>query len=163
MGNKQRKYFFENIDTLIAYLKENLTPFTDLKLQKALYFLWAYYSAMYGDMDKEGYPSELFKADFEAWKYGPVISDVYKNYKQNNYEKLVNTFHPKNGIEQDVQQFMDEMIKQFNEISVFGLVNRSHADHAWREAYSEGKLHASMDNDAITEEYKGYLKKQGEI
>ena len=161
MENTKREYFFENIDDLIAYLKENLIPFTDLKLQKALYFLWAYYSAMYGDMDE--YPSKLFKADFEAWRYGPVISDVYKNYKQNKYEKLVNTFHPKNGIEQDVQQFMDEMIKQFNEISVFGLVNRSHEDHSWRDAYSEGSFHAPMDNDTITEEYRRYFEQQGEI
>lgn len=163
MENKKRKYFFKNINVLIAYLKENLDPFTDLKLQKSLYFLWAYYSAMYGDNDMDEYPSELFKANFEAWKYGPVIKDVYKCYKQGDYDNLVNSFSPKNSMERDVKQFIDEMIKQFNDISVFGLVNRSHADHAWRDVYKEGSSHISMSNDAITQEYKEYLKKQGEI
>lgn len=161
MENETRKYFFENINELIAYLKENLTPFTDLKLQKALYFLWAYYSAMYGDMKE--YPSELFEANFEAWRYGPVIADVYKNYKRDGYDNLVNTFSPKNDMEKDVNQFIDEMISQFNDISVFGLVNRSHADRAWKDVYKEEESHIPMDNDAITLEYKGYLKKQGEI
>lgn len=163
MNNEKKEYFFEDINKLIAYLKENLNPFTDLKLQKALYFLWAYYSAMYGDSDMDEYPSELFKANFEAWKYGPVISNVYRDYKNGNYENLVSDFSPENSMEKDVKQFIDEMIKQFNDISVFGLVNRSHADHAWRDVYRDGESHISMNNNTITEEYKEYLRKQGEI
>ena len=47
---------------------------TNLKLQKVLYFVQAYYLA------KLNRP--LFPDNIEAWEYGPVIPSVYRKYKE---------------------------------------------------------------------------------
>jgi len=46
---------------------------TPLKLQKLLYLLYGYYAA-----ETDSY---LFKDAFEAWEFGPVVRDVYIQFK----------------------------------------------------------------------------------
>lgn len=52
-------------------LKRNM-PVTNLKLQKLLYFVQGVHLIMH---DKEAFPDEII-----AWKYGPVVKDVYYEY-----------------------------------------------------------------------------------
>lgn len=68
-----KQTFFKDVNDLIAYLYTKVDSLSPLKLQKGLYFLYAYYSAMYGStLDNEeaeityDLPSELFPAEFEA-------------------------------------------------------------------------------------------------
>ena len=86
---KVTELVFENVIDLAGYAKNRLENPTPLKIQKTLYFLWAFYSATYGnikydsdeksefDLQDGAYPPELFEPDFEAWRYGPVINKVY--------------------------------------------------------------------------------------
>ncbi|MGN8398370.1 Panacea domain-containing protein [Helicobacter pylori] len=53
---------------LINLSLDNQKPITNLKLQKMLYIAQA-------ESD-----SKLIKEDFQAWDYGPVIPDVYRNF-----------------------------------------------------------------------------------
>lgn len=59
---------------LICKFNSKNAQITQLKLQKLLYFIEAYYMAVY---DEDG----LYKEDFLAWMYGPVIEKVYAKYK----------------------------------------------------------------------------------
>ena len=68
-----KKAFFDDVNELIAYLYTKVDGLSPLKLQKGLYFLYAYYSAMYGikhanEESESDYnlPEELFSAEFEA-------------------------------------------------------------------------------------------------
>lgn len=47
---------------------------TPLKLQKLLYFCYAWYAGNTGE--------ELFPEDIEAWQYGPVIPEVYREFRE---------------------------------------------------------------------------------
>lgn len=47
-------------------------PITNLKLQKILYFVQGVHLIMH---DKEAFPDKII-----AWKYGPVVKDVYYEY-----------------------------------------------------------------------------------
>jgi len=58
---------------IIKSLRENKS-ITPMKLQKLLYMVYACYLA------KTNIP--LFAERFEAWQYGPVISNVYNEFKQ---------------------------------------------------------------------------------
>ncbi|UJF14984.1 DUF4065 domain-containing protein [Jeotgalibaca sp. MA1X17-3] len=164
-------YIFTNIEDLIKHLFSLERSLSPIKLQKGLYFLFAYYGATYGSIKKdlddnnkieqaEVYPKYLFKEDFEAWKYGPVVSSVYAENKFNQYE--AKEYTPKDNKEKEVLSYINEIFKQLNEISDFGLVERSHLDEAWREPYSryesDNKESQIMDKDLIIEEYrKEYL------
>lgn len=52
----------------------NERPITNMKLQKLVYFAQGFYAAMNNG-------ERLFKEDFEAWKYGPVIPELYHKFK----------------------------------------------------------------------------------
>lgn len=161
------RYFFNNVDQLVAYIysQDNDVLISPIKLQKGLYFLYAFYSLMYNQpVDTEevesGYnlPPELFPARFEAWTYGPVIREVYAKYKQEGYypnlAKTINfeeTFAGYGGGE--AKRFIKGILSQLMNSSDFSLVDRSHQDQAWRDAFQRGR-NTVMDNEAIMKEYR---------
>ncbi|MGP1561628.1 MAG: Panacea domain-containing protein [Helicobacteraceae bacterium] len=57
---------------VINYSIKMSYPVSNLQLQKILYFLNLFFCKKYGDF--------LIDDNFEAWKYGPVISEVYQEY-----------------------------------------------------------------------------------
>ena len=67
---------------LLFYRSKALNqPVTNLKLQKILYFLNAIY------LVKRSKP--LVDATFEKWNYGPTIPDVYKEYRVNGGNNII--------------------------------------------------------------------------
>lgn len=138
-----KQTFFKDVNDLIAYLYTKVDSLSPLKLQKGLYFLYAYYSAMYGStLDNEeaeityDLPSELFPAEFEAWNYGPVIRSVYNERKtgEEKYQEMARNFDSNQFFNSDskkeVQSFIDDLFAQINRASDFSLVDRSHEDKA---------------------------------
>lgn len=167
MFEEDRKHFFNDVEELIKIIKEKKENVGQLRLQKTLYLLYAYYGATYGSLDTENeqeseieinYPNELFDASFQAWKYGPVIYDVYtkdkENYYNDNLESLPE-FKINEDYEKDVLLFIDELLEQINEMSDFTLVDRTHQDDSWKIPYyeNEGELGIPMDNNKIIDEY----------
>ncbi|MBZ7982125.1 DUF4065 domain-containing protein [Campylobacter sp. RM12640] len=59
---------------VIKYCHENNHDITNLQLQKILYFLQAQNLRLYNE--------PLFEDDFEAFKYGAIIYEVYNNYSR---------------------------------------------------------------------------------
>lgn len=53
--------------------KEERLPIRQLKLQKLIYFCYAWYAGNKGE--------ELFSEDIEAWQFGPVVREVYLEFK----------------------------------------------------------------------------------
>lgn len=159
-------YFFDDKYQLVSYLRNHLTNATPLKIQKAMYFLWAFYAATYGNVNYnndsefngiERYPEELFEAHFEALQYGPVIYDVYLKYKGDD-ECIYQEVNPQHdGMNGDVWSFINDIISQIDKVYDFGLVLRSCQDSAWREVYRDGSVHTLMDNKKIKEDYINYV------
>ena len=56
-------------------LKES-NPVNPMKLQKLLYFSYGWYLALTDANDR------LFDAKIQAWKYGPVVENIYHDVKQ---------------------------------------------------------------------------------
>lgn len=163
MQNKE--VFFDNVNDLIAYLYTKVESLSSVKLQKSLYFLYAYYSAMYGirytnEESESDYnlPEELFSAEFEAWNYGPVIRSVYMDRKlgEDKYQEMARKFDADlffNDDNGEVKFFIDDLFSQISKLSDFSLVDRVLEDKAWRNAFSQGKS-TIIPNQAIIEEYK---------
>ncbi len=100
---------------------------TNLKLQKLLYYAQGFHLALF---DKP-----LFEEDIEAWTHGPVVPDVYHEYKKYGKNPL-----PAENIKVDdvVGKLTDEQFNFLNEIwSVFGqyspwkLRNMTHEEEPW--------------------------------
>lgn len=104
---------FQDKDFLVNFLYKLLENPTQIKVQKTLYLLFAFYGATYGNIKKEednefskqNYPSNLFEAIFEAWRYGPVEIEIYSNEKKEMYSK-------DNLNDQDIESFFDSPEKK---------------------------------------------------
>ena len=87
-----KQFFFQNIDNLVEHILFQFPEISPVKLQKGLYFLFAFYINTYAIKPQQdvvetefNFPKYLFEADFEAWTYGPVIRDVYLKFKNKEY------------------------------------------------------------------------------
>lgn len=156
----KHEFAFENVDDLINYLYNQYGELTPIKLQKGLYFLYAYYGATYGktresegvlEQDFADFPDSLFDAQFEAWTYGPVIKDVWAKQKAGFYGNDTPNIQ---NIKREIILFIDELFEQINSVSDFSLVDRSHEDEAWIDAYNSGATTKIMNNNDLIEEYK---------
>lgn len=155
-----KDYVFDNVDNLVEYLFHKFGKLSPLKLQKGLYFLYAYYGGQYGESkESDGvieqsysdYPNRLFNADFEAWTYGPVIREVWKKHKDGQYN-LVNEPNVE-GVDREILMFIDDLFEQINSVSDFSLVDRSHEDKTWKNAFDKGQS-TKLNNDNLILEYK---------
>ena len=161
--SKNNEYYFDDVRELIHYLFSNYGNLSPLKLQKGLYFLFAYYGALYGNKQNSSlerkeveydYPKFLFNANFEAWDYGPVIRDVYFENKRGEYSPYAAaTIQPEEvfGEDVEVRHFVKEIFDQVVETSDFSLVDRSHEDIAWKKIHDAGEV--DMSNEEIVNEY----------
>ena len=154
--------FFDSVTTLAKHLKSKNETISPLRLQKTLYFLFAFYGASYGllsnENEREGsfegsieYPKYLFNEDFEAWTYGPVIKDVYRLNKDGSLDPEQWTPTDEQG--KAVESLIETVCEQLDKMGDFALVERSHEDTAWTDAYREG-FSNKMNKDAIIDEYK---------
>ena len=133
-----------------------------IKLQKCLYFLFAYWGQYirknkenkdsvevdYSDLDEW-----LFDDRIEAWTYGPVIPEVFTAEKVG----LLNVEPDKDYLQnEDVKrEFIDNLLKQLFEIDDFGLVRISHEDECWKRNYveSDEKHNREIPKEEIINEY----------
>lgn len=157
---------FSEKDFLVNFLYKLLDNPTQIKVQKTLYLLFAFYGATYGNLDKDednefsdqNYPKQLFKAIFEAWRYGPVETDVYAKEKSGSYsdiainEENINKFFNTPELK-NVRNFIENIVEQTNQIDDFSLVDRTHQDNVWLDVYKEGESHIPMENEKIIQEY----------
>ncbi|MCK4386606.1 MAG: SocA family protein [Candidatus Pacebacteria bacterium] len=98
---------------------------TNLKLQKILYFAQAYYLA------KLGRP--LFSDNIEAWEYGPVVPVVYRKYKINKSNPIIDE-KDKSSLSVEDKKIVRKIWDSFGGYSTSRLVDITHAHTPWREA-----------------------------
>lgn len=114
-------------------------PITHIHLQKILYFLAARYLYKYD--------TPLFNEAIEKWKLGPVIPEVYHEYKGFGAREI--TFVPTetvfkldsfgfetvefnpNKISPGMKQDFNPLIEHLAEYNGFNLVDRTHAHYIW--------------------------------
>lgn len=124
--------------------KRNISP---IKLQKSLYFLFAYWGQFIGRAKEENsnveinfnnFSENLFGEQIQAWTYGPVVPEVYTLEKNAILEKEE---IPENYLEETedrlvIKEFIDYLLPQLFDISDFGLVDLSHQDECWKRHYN---------------------------
>ena len=111
---------------------ENKLWITNLQLQKILYFTWI-------DYFKKGKGHLFEDKPFEAWKYGPVVSEVYYEYWLNVSRLIFITKEPQADMS-DVSDFLLESLKTYRTMSASELVKMTHEPGSpWDKCYVKGK------------------------
>lgn len=135
------------------HFKRDISP---IKLQKSLYFCFAYWG---GHVRKSLLPETeitieksdwLFDENIEAWVYGPVVPDVYHELDLDSY-KDENLFKGN----EDVQEFINGILDDIISVSDFKLVEVSHSDQCWIDKFDPNAEHHNevIDKESIIEEY----------
>lgn len=97
---------------------------TNLKLQKLLYYAQGFHLAVF---DKP-----LFSEDVQAWAYGPVVPDVYQEYKSHGRDPLPDAKDFSDEIlGEDTRVLVDEVYSVFGKYTATALANATHQELPW--------------------------------
>lgn len=100
------------------YFKENGKRIDEMKLHKLLYF------AQRESIIQTGNP--LFKEQFEAWKFGPVLKEIRSHYKNNDFSKEYKN--------KSLDPIMDKVFSDYSHILSWSLSMISHGEESWKRA-----------------------------
>jgi len=135
---------------------------TPLKLQKLVYFAHGWYLALTG--------SPLISEPVRAWKYGPVIPSLYKEFKDYGNEPIVTpaaSFQVRQGkasivvdrlensgaSEQEIERARAVIGKVWEEYGGYSAARLSNATHApgspWAQVYVEGSRNVTIPDEKI--------------
>lgn len=108
-------------------------PISNLQLQKILYFLQVVYCRDTGGL--------LFPEQFEAWQYGPVLPEVYREYYVYSGTPIVETYPVVEFLPlQPIERFLTQGINFLRSKSPWELVRLSHAEGLpWSKVWDGGQ------------------------
>lgn len=120
---------------------------SNLEVQKLLYLGHMKFLGLHA-----GKP--LVSKSFEAWKYGPVLPDLYHRLKIFGDKSINDFFLVSRNLELDEHKILVEVVNQFSDYTPGDLVEITHVSGgAWDQYFvSEGRG-VPIPNDAILEEY----------
>lgn len=136
----------------INYSNKKEYGISNLKLQKILYFIQAYFLITVN--------KPCFSDSIEAWDFGPVVPVVYHEFKQfgsGNIPKI-DSYFMGNIFDVKVKKFDDSsiddcdkrniesVIDEFKDFSATDLVKLTHSQDPWKNAY------VPFANNVITNE-----------
>lgn len=129
-------------------LKESSKDLSNLELQKTLYFTELDYIKEFGE--------HLISDDFEAWQYGPVVREVYceyRNYGANSIDRPEKETLSKKLKEKELG-IINKSIEKCNKESYWNLVEKScKKGSAWEKSFKEDKKEI-ISKELIKEEAK---------
>lgn len=131
---------------VINYSNDKDYGISNLKLQKVLYFIQAYFLTNTPDN------RSCFKERIEAWDFGPVVPEAYREYKQYGSANIPyitsfidfderciwnseRKYYDSNVISSEHKDMINDVIDQFSNYSATDLVTLTHKQAPWREAY----------------------------
>lgn len=145
---------FDVANKLLEFAKEDGKGIDTMKLLKLTYIAHGYYLAFF---DKP-----LFKNSIQAWKYGPVIPELYhaiKPFKTGIVNPTVVSLHSYEDIKKEDEKYLRAVWNHYKETSGIHLSNLTHQSGTpWANVYSEGIINIPIDNDIIKEHYKQKIK-----
>lgn len=129
---------------LLAQTEKGLVnELSPLKLQKLLFYSQAWYAA-----NKD---ERLFEDDILAWKHGPVIEDVYHEYKEYGSQDLkqIKVDAKRNA---SLAKDLRSVLEVYGNMSAYELVARTHKEEVWRKNYQA--LNKLMPFEEIKKTFK---------
>lgn len=161
---KNNEYNYQDVaNYIIEYCDDQNYSLTNLRLQKLMYFVQAFAYSKIGRY--------AISDDFEAWAYGPVIPDLYREYSHNGsaqiksdqikehydakvrYDKEKKGFHfnfiNSKRIDINLQKVVKEVIETFADKNDFYLVRLSHEIGPWKNYYESGRRNILIPKNEI--------------
>ena len=128
-----------------------------LKLQKLVFYCQAFHLAI---NDKP-----LFSEDVKAWALGPVVEEVYHEYKLYGNSIIPSTETPEDDIETNLSgdeiATVSAVLSAYGHLSATALVEKTHRETPWKEAFKKGRG-TIIEQDVMRSYYKEFLTDEEE-
>ncbi len=149
---------------VVNYCNEKGIYIDNLKLQKLLYFIQANF--LYETKGAQA----CFNENIVAWRYGPVVVEAYENFKMYGSSIIPPveyftemdpdswTFKKVRFVDQikkneDDAELIDDMIDQLGGYSSTQLVEITHRQDPWLNAFAQG-MHTVIEKEALFNFFK---------
>ncbi len=118
---------------------------SNLKLQKLLYYSQGFHLAIHG--------KPLFENEIQAWQHGPVVPDVYDEYKKHGSSSI-----PRNEdadlsdivADETAKEVIDEVYSVYGQFSAWKLRDMTHQESPWIETVQS----AEITHEALNKYFK---------
>lgn len=120
---------------------------SNLKLQKLLYYVQGFHLAINN--------KPLFKESIIKWQYGPVVIEVYHEFKECGSSAI-----PKPSKEALVKlnssetELIEEVYNIYGQFSATKLMDMTHREKPWRET----KMNGTIKHDTMKNYFKNFVK-----
>lgn len=145
---------------IINYSNEIGSPINNLKLQKLLYYSQAAMLVETGN--------KCFESPIVAWKFGPVVPEVYQRYKEYGRDDIPNqeenqtmkfdeatmkiVYKPAEKISLLMQSIIGNVVKAYEKVqNPFELVRKTHEEDPWKNT--------DLNQEISCEEIRKYYTK----
>lgn len=117
-------------DYFIALSNETHSPITNLKLQKLVFYAQAWNLALLN--------RSLIEEDFQAWVHGPVIPQLYNEYRQFGWKPIIREdlregalARIKNEFSPDVVEVLTDVEYEYFGLEAYQLEKLTHNEDPW--------------------------------
>ncbi|WP_439258023.1 Panacea domain-containing protein [Lonepinella sp. BR2271] len=135
------KYFLS-----LCNAEESGDLISNLKIQKLVYYAQGFFLAINN--------KPLFAEKIQAWLHGPVVPELYEEYKEYGSGAL-----PTENLDIDFSKFstgdrelLDDIYAVYGQFSAWKLRNMTHEESPWKTSYQQGK-----SNEISHEKLKEYF------
>ncbi len=120
---------------------------TDLKLQKMLYFVQCWHLVRYDE--------PIFQNIIEAWDHGPVVPEIYSEYKKFGRNPIQASPVDYNAFNDHELETIMDVFAYYGRYSASGLREISHQyDSPWANVYKPGIKHVEITQESMKNFYK---------
>jgi uncharacterized phage-associated protein len=101
-------------------------PIDPLSLEKHLFYAQSFWLVLSG--------RPLFDDEFEAWRNGPVVPEVYYAYRGFGSNQIIPaTSRTRSLGDREVEAYIEEVVDFFGGYTAFQLARATHAEEPWKE------------------------------
>ena len=140
-------------DEILKIAKRNDTALTPMQLVKLVYIAHGFALAILN--------RDLFKDRIEAWKYGPVIPELYhatKQYGRNPIPASKIKDEEPSVVDKETRALLEDVFAKYGHLSAFALSNLTHRPGSpWDLVYRDGYMNIEIPDDIIRQHYREKL------
>lgn len=110
------------VDKLVNNYKITPEYITPLKLQKLMYYVQGLCLQVF---KKRAFPEKI-----KAWNYGPVVEEVYQEYKE-NHEKEIMLDENIKCVSNGISKIIEKAIDSYGKLEANDLIDFTHEEEPW--------------------------------
>ena len=128
---------------------EEFEPLTKLKLQKLLYYAQGFFAQERGYM--------LFGENIIAWEHGPVVREVFDEFKGNGEREIPNSAIKQVSVDSSIERILELVYEKLGQYSAWKLRDMTHEEIPWKSTARNDVISWDVIKQYFEENFKKYV------